>query len=145
MKLSGRLAGVWLWVTLVAVPLAACSGAASSEPQSGRSRPAEKSAPAPKVSGDVNNGKQLFASKGCIACHAAPGVAGATGTIGPSLGGIGDPGKRPQLAAGIPNTPDNIRRWIKDPASVKAGTMMPNLNLNDKEADDLVAFLVTLR
>ena len=47
---------------------------------------------------DVNNGKQLFQSKGCIACHVAQGVPGATGTIGPNLNGIGDPAKRPALA-----------------------------------------------
>ena len=46
---------------------------------------------------------------------------------------------------GEPNTPANIRGWIKDPQAKKPGTLMPNLGLSDKESDDLAAFLVTLR
>jgi cytochrome c2 len=97
------------------------------------------------VSGNVTNGRQLFQAKGCIACHAAPGVPGATGTIGPNLAGIGDPNKRPTLADGAANTPEHLRTWIQDPQSLKPGTMMPNLNLTEQEADDLVALLQTLR
>jgi cytochrome c1 len=33
----------------------------------------------------------------------------------------------------------------RDPASRKPGTQMPNPGLSAKEADDLAAFLVTLR
>ncbi len=102
-------------------------------------------APAAKVVGDVNAGKTLFTAKGCVACHVAAGVPGAVGTIGPSLNGLGDPAKRPQLASGEPNTPANIRGWIKDPMSKKPGTAMPNLGLSDKESDDLTALLVSLR
>lgn len=109
-----------------------------------QARPATGGAAA-KVSGDVSVGKALFASKGCVACHVAPGVPGAVGTIGPSLVGIGDAAKHPQLASGEPNTPANIRGWIKDPQARKPGTQMPNLGLSDKESDDLTAFLVTLR
>ena len=100
---------------------------------------------AAKPIGDASAGRALFASKGCVACHVAPGVPGAVGTIGPSLSGLGDAGKRPQLASGEPNTPANIRGWIKDPQARKPGTQMPNLGLGDKESDDLTAFLVTLR
>ena len=99
----------------------------------------------PKVVGDGNTGKVLFASKGCVACHVAQGVPGAVGTIGPTLNGLGDAVRRPQLASGEPNTAANIRGWIKDPQSKKPGTLMPSLGLSDKESDDLTAFLVTLR
>ena len=75
---------------------------------------------------------------------AVPGVAGATGTIGPNLNGIGDPSKRPALADGATNTPEHIREWITDPNSRKPGTMMPNLQLNQQESTDLTAFLLTL-
>jgi cytochrome c1 len=109
-----------------------------------QSKPAVSGAVA-KMSGDLIAGKALFASKGCIACHVAQGVPGAVGTIGPSLNGLGDAGKRPQLASGEPNTAENIRGWIKDPQARKPGTLMPNLGLSDKESDNLTAFLVTLR
>lgn len=109
-----------------------------------QSRPAASGAVA-KVTGDANAGKALFTEKGCVACHVAQGVPGAVGTIGPSLNGLGDAAKHPQLASGEPNTPANIRGWIKDPQARKPGTQMPNLGLSEKEADDLTAFLVTLR
>ena len=47
--------------------------------------------PAAAVTGDAAAGRTLFTAKGCIACHTAQGVQGATGTIGPNLNGIGDP------------------------------------------------------
>jgi cytochrome c2 len=97
------------------------------------------------VSGDAANGRTLFTAKGCIACHTAQGVQGATGTIGPNLNGIGDVAKRPKLADGGNNTPEHLREWIKDPQKLKPGTMMPNLQLSDKEADDLTALLLTLK
>lgn len=116
-----------------------------------RATPAEAQASTPaagpvaKVTGDANTGKALLSSKGCVACHVAQGVPGAVGTIGPSLNGLGDSGRRPQLASGEANTPANIRGWIKDPQSKKPGTLMPSLGLSDKETEDLTAFLVTLR
>ena len=141
----GRLRAAALGCSLLV--LAGCAGAAPSpsaaKPADQAAKPADKAAAA--VAGDPESGRQLFAAKGCVACHTAPGVPGATGTIGPNLGGIGDPQKRPQLAGNLPNTPENLRRWIRDPGMVKPGTMMPNLNLTEKEADDLVALLTTLR
>ena len=109
-----------------------------------QSRPAAGAGVA-KVTGDAIAGKTLFTTKGCVACHVAQGVPGAVGTIGPSLNGLGDAGKRPQLASGEPNTPANIRGCIKDPQAKKPGTLMPSLGLSEKEADDLTSFLVTLR
>ncbi|MFN8633193.1 MAG: c-type cytochrome [Chloroflexota bacterium] len=106
---------------------------------------AAQASAAPKVAGNASSGKTLFANKGCVACHVAQGVPGAVGTVGPSLNGLGDPAKRPTLASGDPNDPANIKVWIKDPTTKKPGTLMPNLGLSDKEADDLTAFLVTLR
>jgi cytochrome c oxidase subunit 2 len=97
------------------------------------------------VAGDAAAGRTLFTAKGCIACHTAQGVQGATGTIGPNLNGIGDTAKRPKLADGGNNTPEHLREWIKDPQKLKPGTMMPNLQLTDKEADDLTALLLTLK
>lgn len=108
-------------------------------------KPAAAASSGGAVTGDANNGRELFRSKGCIACHVAQGVPGATGTIGPNLNGIGDPAKKPRLADGGANTPEHIREWIKNPQQLKPGTMMPNLQLSDKEADDLTALLMTLK
>lgn len=133
---------------VAALALAAC---APPQPPPPPAAPAAKSAaPAAAgsgaaVAGDPAAGRMLFTSKGCIACHTAQGVPNASGTIGPNLTGIGDPTKKPTLTDGGANTPEHIREWIKDPQTLKPGTMMPNLQLTDKEADDLTALLLTLK
>ena len=81
-------------------------------------------------------------TKGCVACHQVEGIREATGLLGPSLTGIAS---RPTIAGALPNTPENLRAWLIDPHEFKPGTMMPNLELTEPEATDLVAFLETLR
>jgi cytochrome c2 len=93
-------------------------------------------------SGDPQAGRTLLIAKGCGACHTARGVPEASGTIGPTLNGVGS---KAMIAETIPNTPENMKRWITSPNTIKPGTMMPPLGLSDKEADDLVAFLETLK
>lgn len=91
-------------------------------------------------------GKQLFATKGCVACHKVESVPGAIGEVGPALDGVGDAGKRPKIADGrLDNNPESMKRWIMNPPALKPGTQMPNLNLASREADSLVAFLQTLK
>lgn len=88
-------------------------------------------------------GRALFVSKGCVACHTVQGVPGATGKVGPELTGVAS---RPTIAGGVlETTPDNLKRWLKNPPGVKPGTAMPNLGLSDEEVDNLVAFLLTLK
>lgn len=130
--------------TAVAVLIltSACSPAAPSAPSGSSSSAQTSSASSSAATGDVDAGKQLVMSKGCIACHTVPGVAGASGTIGPNLRGFAG---RPRIADAVPNTPENLRQWLRDPAALKPGTTMPGLNLSDKESDDLAAFLGTLR
>ncbi|MCH8883131.1 MAG: hypothetical protein IIA41_06480 [SAR324 cluster bacterium] len=53
---------------------------------------------------------------------------------------------RDTIAAGtIPNTPENMRKWLKDPPAMKPGTLMLNLALTDQEIDALIEFLNTLK
>ena len=133
-----------LIVLVAAMPvLAGCAPPAPPPKPAGTE--AKPAASGGTVTGDAANGRTLFTAKGCIACHTAQGVQGATGTIGPNLNGIGDAAKRPTLTDGGRNSPEHIREWIKDPQKLKPGTMMPNLQLSDKEADDLTALLLTLK
>lgn len=79
-------------------------------------------------------GKQLFYSKyGCQACHIVDYKAD-KGYIGPAL-----------ASAGNRLTPEWMFRWLKNPNALRAGTLMPNLNLQDEDARDLTAFLTTLK
>src|SRR3712207_7309162 len=45
----------------------------------------------------------------------------------------------------MPNTPDNLRKWLKDPPGVKAGAKMPNLGMTDAEISALSAYLLSLK
>jgi cytochrome c1 len=79
---------------------------------------------------------------GCAACHVIPGVRGADGKVGPPLTGIGS---RIMIAGQVPNTPDNLIRWIRDPQAIEPGTAMPNLGVSEPTARDIAAYLYTLR
>jgi cytochrome c1 len=49
------------------------------------------------------------------------------------------------IAGQLPNTSENLAHWIEHPRSVEPKTAMPELGLNDDQADDIVAYLYTLR
>ncbi|TMF01469.1 MAG: c-type cytochrome [Chloroflexi bacterium] len=95
--------------------------------------------PAAGVPGNAENGRALVVARGCGGCHTVPGIQGASGVIGPPLNNVA---LRPTLAGeSIPNSPDNMTRWIMDPPSLKPGTAMPRLGLTQQEAQDVTAFL----
>jgi cytochrome c oxidase subunit 2 len=53
---------------------------------------------------------------------------------------------RDTIAAGAAlNTPDNLRLWIRNPNTVKPGSLMPAMELNEQELGALTAYLETLR
>ena len=92
--------------------------------------------------GDPERGKQAIAGFGCGACHEIGGVPGAHGKVGPPLTGIGE---RSMIAGQLPNTPDNMVRWLLDPPGVEPGTAMPDLVNDEGTARDMTAYLYTLR
>lgn len=99
------------------------------------------------LGGDAAAGAALFARQGCAACHTVRGAGvagvGAGGDVGPDLTHFA---ARGILAGGVlPNTPQNLRRWLHDPQAVKPGTRMPNYRLNGRQLGELVAYLETLR
>jgi cytochrome c1 len=49
------------------------------------------------------------------------------------------------IAGELPNSPENLVRWIKSPQSVEPGTAMPTLGLTDQQARDAAAYLYTLQ
>jgi cytochrome c2 len=92
--------------------------------------------------GDPDRGRVLIREYGCGACHTIPGVRTATGLVGPPLNGIAD---RTYLAGQLPNTPDNMKRWIREPQNVEGGTAMPNMNVSADDARHIATYLYTLR
>jgi cytochrome c1 len=95
------------------------------------------------ASDEIARGRAAIGALGCGSCHHIDGVANADGTVGPSLNGIG---ARAILAGELPNTPDNMRRWIANPQAIQPGIAMPPFaNVPDSVLRDIVAYLRTLR
>ena len=94
------------------------------------------------VGGDPERGPQIVRKYGCGSCHMIPGITGAHGMVGPSLEGIAS---RAYIAGVLPNSPDNMRRWIQDPKSVDSLTAMPNVGVTPSDARHITAYLYTLR
>ena len=87
-------------------------------------------------------GRDVFTSVACISCHTVRGTP-ANGVFGPDLTHLMS---RATLGAGVaPNTPENLRAWVNDPAALKPGALMPAMKLSRDQLDPLVAYLATLR
>jgi len=90
----------------------------------------------------VEPGRTTFLSLSCVNCHTVSGTS-ADGRFGPDLSHLMS---RNTLGAGvIPNTVETLRAWIKDPQAIKPGNLMPNMQLNPRELDEVVAYLSTLK
>ncbi|WPB55850.1 c-type cytochrome [Xylophilus sp. GOD-11R] len=92
--------------------------------------------------GDVEQGRKLLYQKACNACHVIPGITGSETHVGPPLG---DFGRRDTVAGVLPNTSENLARWLREPDAVKPGTAMPAMGLSAQDALDIAAYLAALR
>jgi cytochrome c2 len=95
---------------------------------------------AAEVGGDPQRGEAMFIQYGCGSCHALKNVRTATGMVGPPLDGIA---LRVIVAGHLANNSRNMQKWIRDPQQVSPGTAMPDLNVGEKDARDITAFLYT--
>jgi cytochrome c oxidase subunit 2 len=86
--------------------------------------------------------RATFLSLSCVNCHTVSGTS-ASGTFGPDLSHLMS---RTTLGSGvIPNTQQNLRAWVKDPQVTKPGNLMPNMQLNSLELDEVVTYLSSLK
>lgn len=108
----------------------------------GACRPQDDHTARQLTGGDPTRGRELIQQHGCGACHTIPGVRGATALVGPPLNGIAD---RMFLAGQLPNTPDNMKRWIREPQAIEFGTAMPDMGVTEGDARHIAAYLYTLR
>jgi cytochrome c oxidase subunit II len=97
----------------------------------------------PAVASDaVAAGRRVFERTACVNCHTIAGTI-ADGRFGPDLTHLMS---RATIAAGAAlNTPENMKTWVKDPQTIKPGCLMPDMQLNDTDLDNLVAYLETLQ
>ena len=78
-----------------------------------------------------DRGMEVYAMQKCALCHSVSGIGGKK----MALDGVGSRLK-----------PEEIRKWIQSPRSMKADTTMKAYpNLPEKALRDLVAYLATLK
>jgi cytochrome c oxidase subunit 2 len=100
----------------------------------------EQSRPA-RVSAAASEGQTIFERTACINCHTVAGTV-ANGRFGPDLTHLMS---RDTIASGAaPNTPENLRRWIQDPGTIKPGSKMPAMGLSGPDLMAVTSYLETL-
>ncbi|MFT5527514.1 MAG: mono/diheme cytochrome c family protein, partial [Pirellulaceae bacterium] len=89
-----------------------------------------------ETQGDVDRGRQMVFTVGCLACHTAAGI-GSNDQVNVHGGG-------PLENIAAKRTPEFFGRWLTNPASVIANHRMPVFDLSKKEKADVITFLKTL-
>jgi cytochrome c len=49
------------------------------------------------------------------------------------------------ISGNLPNSPENVMRWIESPHSILPKTKMPELGISHAEARDITTYLWSLR
>jgi len=81
----------------------------------------------------VELGRQLFVAKGCITCHVNRKISNSSEYWTIEMGATD--------LSNFSANPEVLFMRLKDPASVKSDTKMPNLGLRKEEIEALVAFI----
>ena len=79
---------------------------------------------------------------GCGTCHTIPGITGATATVGPPLSKMG---LRSYIGGVLPNTHENLQKWIRNAPGVDPLTAMPNMGVTEEDAREIASYLQSLR
>ncbi|RLQ96730.1 cytochrome c oxidase subunit II [Falsibacillus albus] len=87
-------------------------------------------------------GREVFA-KTCLSCHAVNDDSfKKMGDSAPNLTGFAD---HDRIASVLPNTKENLKKWLDDSEKYKPGSKMPPFNmLSKKDKNHLIAYLQSL-
>jgi cytochrome c oxidase subunit 2 len=91
---------------------------------------------------DARAGRAAFLGQSCVNCHRVRGTP-AQGGYAPDLTHLMS--RKTLASATVQNTPETLRRWLADPQQIKPGCLMPAFGLGDRQRDDIVRYLLTLR
>jgi cytochrome c len=91
--------------------------------------------------GNAERGKIAAARYGCNACHAIGGLPEPMVVAAAPVTGIAN---RSYIAGTLPNTPENLVKWIRFPREVKPYTAMPDLAVSAGDARDIATYLYSL-
>ena len=98
----------------------------------------------PEVGSLAAEGKEVFLTNQCVACHNIDDVNPVATPIGPDLTHFASR----NVFAGATmelSEPGELEAWLADPPAIKPGSFMPNLNLTQSEIDALSAYLEGLK
>jgi mono/diheme cytochrome c family protein len=88
--------------------------------------------------GNIEKGKELISTVGCMGCHGVEGFEEASEKVGAYAG--------PYLTGtGSKVSGDWLVSWLKKPSHFQADTIMPSFRLTDTEANDIASYLLSLR
>ena len=86
------------------------------------------------VMAGVDEGKQVFVDKKCMTCHSLGDQKGAAAQLGGALDKVGSN-----------RDADWLKGYLVDPKSKMPEAKMPKQKLTEKELDDLVAYMLSLK
>jgi cytochrome c len=92
--------------------------------------------------GDPYAGRTKITQYGCQSCHTIPGVVGARALVGPPLIHWA---QRTYIAGELPNTPENLTRWLQHPTQIESKTAMPEMGVTEQDSKDIAAYLYALQ
>jgi mono/diheme cytochrome c family protein len=95
---------------------------------------------APVIAGDAHRGKRILAEYACQSCHRIPGVTGSEVDVGRPLDALVN---RHVIAGSLPNTQENLIRWIRNPQAIDPDAAMPNMGVTERDALDISAYLLS--
>jgi mono/diheme cytochrome c family protein len=135
-------ADIWAVVAFVeALPGLSASAYAALPVQPVQPERAPPEAPVP-ARGDAQRGRIALSQYACNACHMIPGVTGSQVYVGRPLKHLA---RRTFVAGKLPMTQENLMRWIMHPHAVDPLTAMPEQGVTQRDAQDMSAYLLTLR
>ena len=88
--------------------------------------------------GDPSRAPDVIRRYGCAGCHTISGIPGGDGQVG---GPLTDIKHRVYVGGVLPNSPDNLVRWIVSPQTFSPRSAMPATGISEAEARDVAAYL----
>ena len=96
----------------------------------------------------VQRGQQVFVSDGCVFCHTVQGlddkqIDRSSVDLGPDLTHLAS--RLTIAGASLQENRGNLAGWVLDPQHVKPGALMPEMDINSQDLQDLLVYLESLK
>ena len=88
--------------------------------------------------GDPSRAPDIMRRYGCAGCHTIPGIPGGDGQVGGPLSNIKH---RVYVGGVVPNSPDNLVRWIVSPQTFSPRSAMPATGISEADARHVASYL----